>query len=188
MRIDTLDLLTCIFPCCTTSVRMPALMPRFLLAPALLLCALLAACGDEIGDECSLSSDCSQAGDRFCDNTQPGGYCTVVGCDYDTCPEESVCVRFFTGGFANRTCDYTNEDVSTDMCAPSELCSINGYCVPAQSEARYCMKACSSNDDCRGDYECRTLELMREHGGEPLMAPGERVGDNPARFCAVKPQ
>lgn len=146
-----------------------------------------AGCADEIGDECSLSSDCAADGSRFCDNTQPSGYCTVVGCDYNTCPEESECVRFFTGSFANRTCDPSTEDLGTDMCAPDEVCAIDGRCAPSASELRFCMRKCSDNGDCRSGYECRTLELMRSHGGEPVVAPGETLGDNPDKFCAEAP-
>ena len=51
---------------------------------------LLVACQPEIGDSCSNASDCSQQGERTCDVTQPGGYCTIFGCDVDACPEEAI--------------------------------------------------------------------------------------------------
>ncbi len=51
-------------------------------------------CAPEIGDECSSSVDCSVNGDRICDRSQPGGYCTVAACEEGTCPEDSVCVEF----------------------------------------------------------------------------------------------
>lgn len=56
--------------------------------------ATLVACGPEIGDECSDSLDCSVDGLSFCDFTQPNGYCLIVGCRADECPEEAVCVQF----------------------------------------------------------------------------------------------
>jgi hypothetical protein len=146
-----------------------------------------AGCGDEIGDSCSLSSDCSPNGDRFCDNTQQDGYCTIVGCDYNTCPEESQCVRFFSGTFRNRPCDSKTEDIATDMCSLDEVCALEGYCAPKSAESRQCMLSCSSNSDCRDKYECRNLELMRLHGGEPVIEPGTTLGDNPKRFCAAEP-
>ena len=59
-----------------------------------LLSALSVACGHKIGDECQTSVDCSQGGERLCDITQPGGYCTVFNCEPDTCPEESACIAF----------------------------------------------------------------------------------------------
>lgn len=51
-------------------------------------------CAPAIGDECETSLDCSSQGSRQCDRTQPGGYCTIGGCERGTCPEDSVCVKF----------------------------------------------------------------------------------------------
>ena len=33
-----------------------------------------------------------------CDTSSPDGqgYCTIEGCDWNTCPSEAVCIRFFT--------------------------------------------------------------------------------------------
>lgn len=151
--------------------------------------ALLSACSKDIGDACIVSSDCSPNGDRLCDIASPGGYCTIQGCDYSTCPEDSACIRFFTGSFANLACDPATEDAlgGTNACSEDELCSLEGHCVPRSSEVRYCMKTCSSNDDCRGGYECRDLDLMKEHGGEPVLAPGEVVDEHAPRFCAATP-
>jgi hypothetical protein len=56
--------------------------------------SLLVACGPEIGDECTDSLDCAIDGTQFCDFTQPEGYCLIVGCRADECPEEAVCVQF----------------------------------------------------------------------------------------------
>ena len=58
------------------------------------LSLFLVACGPEIGDECETSLDCAVDGSRFCDFTQPDGYCLIVGCRADECPEEAVCVQF----------------------------------------------------------------------------------------------
>jgi hypothetical protein len=169
---------------------MPALMGRrlsFLLVP--LLALAVAACGKEIGDSCSFATDCDPNGLRICVDPTAGhdGYCTIQGCDYSTCPDEAACIRFFTGSFANRTCDPTL--VGGDpKCTPDEMCSIAGTCVPRASEVRYCMKTCDGNGDCRDGYECRTFELMMEHGGEPVLAPGIEVTKKTApKFCAVAP-
>ena len=65
--------------------------------PAVLVLAalpLLAGCPPQIGDSCGISTDCSVNGDRLCDQAQPNGYCTVTGCEADTCPEDTVCVQF----------------------------------------------------------------------------------------------
>lgn len=66
--------------------------------PALLLSLVVAAtslgCAPAIGDSCESSVDCSVSGDRICDIASPGGYCTVGGCDPDTCPDDAICVEF----------------------------------------------------------------------------------------------
>jgi hypothetical protein len=164
---------------------------------ALWAAALLGGCGKEIGDACTLSTDCSPNGDRLCacwncSGTDPtsdsaNGYCTVQGCDFGTCPSEAVCVRFFTGSFANKPC--TQETAAMD-CSVDELCALSGNCVPRSAEIRYCMRTCESGGDCREDdgYECRNATLMMEHGGEPVPRQGTSL--DPAHlqnFCAKKP-
>ncbi len=154
---------------------------RFIAPLSILFITLIAsACGTEIGDECSSSTDCSPSGDLICDlpSNSPGGYCTVLGCDYDSCPEGGVCVRFFSVGSTNVPCEETAD------CSSSELCTMGGFCVPAVAETRYCMKTCEGEGDCRDKYECRDRELMLAHGGEIVSAPGE---SSTQRFCAVDP-
>jgi hypothetical protein len=141
----------------------------------------LGACGKEIGDSCIVSSDCSPNGDRQCDISQKEGYCTIQGCDFSTCPEEAACIRFFTGGFANKSCD------DEGGCSLDELCDLNRRCVPRSAEVRYCMKTCDSNDDCRDGYECRDLAKMRAHGGEPVLSPGTPIDNSSPKFCAIAP-
>jgi hypothetical protein len=160
---------------------MPLLM-GYRLVPVLLLVAILGACGYEIGDACVFSSDCSTSGDRLCDPepSSPGGYCTIQGCDYATCPDEAVCVRFFSGNFT-KTC------MNSDECSLDELCAVDGHCAARSSEVRYCMRTCDSDGDCRDGYECRNFELMKEHGGEPVLAPGEVVDADAPKFCAAAP-
>jgi len=149
--------------------------------------AMLAACGSEIGDSCLLNSDCDPNQTRTCDLTQPEGYCTVIGCDHDTCPDESVCVSFFVGGFTNRTCDPTTEDLSTDDCTFEEVCSLTEQCVPRSAETRYCMRKCGGSGDCRDGYECRDNDLMISHGGQPVLPPDERPTGDLQAFCALAP-
>jgi hypothetical protein len=164
---------------------------RLPLAIALAAClgaALAAAgCGDEIGDSCSNSSDCSADGDRVCDTSSNGGYCTIVGCDFDTCPSESVCVRFYAGTFANRSCDPATEDTFSGQndCSLDEVCTLEGRCAPRANEVRFCMKSCGSRSDCRDGYECRDLALMQAHGGEPVLDPGS--SRELPKFCAESP-
>jgi hypothetical protein len=152
-----------------------------------LVIPLAAGCGKEIGDECTFDSDCSPDGDRTCDISSTDGYCTVLGCDHDSCPDDSVCVRFFVASFENRPCDQVTEDVSTDDCTPDEVCTLRNQCVPSTAEIRFCMASCGDSGDCRDGYECRNEELMRQHGGEPVPPPGERVAGNLANFCAEAP-
>lgn len=169
-------------------------MGRRLMLLVPLLVVALGACGKEIGDSCSFSTDCDPNGARICvDPTVHGGYCTIQGCDYSTCPDEAVCIRFFTGDFANKTCDpiAENNPVTPPQdrkCTPDELCSIEGHCVPRSSENRFCMKKCGSNGDCRDGYECRTFAKMQAEGGEPVLAPGIVVTEQTApKYCAVAP-
>jgi len=146
-----------------------------------------AGCGKEIGDECVVAADCATDGTRICDigaNGSTDGYCTIAGCDFDTCPEEATCIRFFNGGFANLPCDPATEDRGTDDCSLDELCSLVGECVPRSAEVRFCMRKCGDDSDCRNHYECRDLTLMREHGGEPVLAPGGLVTESTVKFCA----
>jgi len=163
-------------------------IPPAIYALALCGCLVLTSgCDDEIGDECSLSSDCSNQGDRFCDTSMPGGYCTVIGCDFDTCPSESVCVRFFSVADSNRICEPTTEDHGSDDCTADEICTLAGTCVPRTAEIRFCMRKCEEDGDCRDNYECRNRDLMVVHGGEPVPPPGQAIEDDLQPFCAAEP-
>src|SRR6187551_611731 len=79
---------------------------------ALVVCAAVSAasCGREIGDECTTAADCNPNGSRSCDVSQPGGYCTVMGCDEHSCPEEAVCIRYFPAEFLTLACNPCCED------------------------------------------------------------------------------
>lgn len=173
-------------------------LPRSPLA-RLCLAALVAlvcgvGCGKEIGDECVIASDCSPNGDRQCivDQTTKDGYCTIQGCSFNSCPEEAVCVRFFTGTFANARCDYdpeVNDPLDPEVpivCSLDELCAVNHQCAPRSSEIRFCMRECGSDDDCRDGYECRDFDRMKEHGGEPVLDQGQRVTSASPKFCAAR--
>jgi hypothetical protein len=176
------------------SRSLPALAVRTLAAVGFLV---LGACGSEIGDACQLASDCSPDGDRVClrsniaGHPDEGGYCAVVGCDPGSCPDEAVCVRFYAGAFAEKTCDPRTEDSleapSTDDCSLDEVCSVQRRCALRASEVRYCLRACEGGDDCRAGYHCRDRALMEQYGGEPVTSDGEPLSDNPTRFCAANP-
>jgi hypothetical protein len=147
------------------------------------LLVLTAACGHHIGDACSISTDCAQDGSRQCDIYSPGGYCTIQGCDYGTCPDEAVCVRFFPA-LENATDCSTRGALD---CAEDEVCTVNNKCAPHEIESRFCMLKCGSDGDCRDGYECRNLALMQKHGGEPVPDPNATTPTVPNEpFCASR--
>lgn len=160
--------------------------PRTMLLLSLAL--LSGGCSAEIGDSCSTNVDCSPMGDRICDTSQVDGYCTVEGCDVNTCPEEADCISFFPTAFLSIPCDPATEDAvdpsltPTDHCTSEEICLSGGYCVQRTQERRFCMKSCDSDDDCRDGYECRKTGTR---GAESVPDP-DNPGIRQLRFCAQK--
>jgi hypothetical protein len=137
---------------------------------SLLLAAL--GCKPEIGDECDLDTDCSNTGDRLCDRTQPGGYCTVFNCEPGTCPDEATCIGFRT----------------TLSALPAEDGSLAGWaCSDPQLSSRFqrafCMRRCKSNGDCRSGYEC----LDMRDAGNPYGAVVLEDGGS-GKVCVVPNQ
>jgi hypothetical protein len=104
------------------------------------------ACTPEIGDKCQISTDCSIRGDRLCDTSQPGGYCTQLNCRGNSCADEAACVLFNS---AVPGCGYD------DRSGP----------FGSRVARSFCMKGCTSNGDCRGGYIC----------GDPRVAPWNAV-------------
>jgi hypothetical protein len=105
---------------------------------ALATASLTIGCKTKIGDKCSTSTDCSTQGDRLCDTTEPGGYCTIFACDPDHCPDEASCVAF---------------DLQADPVCYS----------PAHGDRMirtFCLRGCETQDDCRGGYTCATPEML----------------------------
>src|SRR6185503_4990813 len=119
----------------------------------LLLCALAAVaigCKPKIGDDCQLSTDCSAAGDRLCDITAPGGYCTVFNCEPGSCPEdESLCVEF---GAQRSPVDECRDEQS-----------------PSPYARTFCMATCDEDSDCRGGYCCVDLNDKDQNRGSVLI-------------------
>jgi hypothetical protein len=163
-------------------------MSRFPSAIQVITVALIAAssalagCSHQIGDECTTAADCNPNGSRSCDQSQPGGYCTVQGCDETSCPSEAVCIRYFPAQFLTQPCNPAilpaDCDPATESCCRAdELCLDGGLCAPLSTELRYCVKTCSQNDDCRGGYECR---LAGTRGSMALTSNPNAV----IRFCA----
>lgn len=147
---------------------------RLIRAAALLASA---GCGAEIGDECTLNTDCSPSGDRICDVSQPGGYCTIEGCDESTCPEEAICVRFFTT-FLERPC------AGDADCDEGDLCLLEGFCAPLSTEHRYCVRRCGTDGACRDGYVCQRTGT----GGTELAQDFDTYHeDRVGLFCAPEP-
>lgn len=158
-------------------------MPRTLLALAM-TCLLASACGKEIGDECTTNVDCSNDGMRDCDLSQPGGYCTINGCDEKSCPGEAVCIRIFPYEAPGASC------VDDSGCSSSELCLPDGFCVPRVSERRFCERKCGSDGDCRGGYVCRQAGIegvpatQSTYGSIALVADANQ--STVVKFCAPR--
>lgn len=154
----------------------------------LLLVALpavfVSACGHEIGDSCGTNVDCASDGTRDCDLSQPGGYCTINGCDEESCPSESVCIRIFPYNYAGAACQHDTDCPSDHLCLP------DGLCVPRASERRYCEKKCGGDGDCRSEYVCREAgiegkpSMMSTYGSIALVAePNQSMV---VKFCAPR--
>ena len=92
----------------------------------------LLGCQPSIGDKCVLSTDCSLRGERLCDTSQPGGYCTVFNCRANQCPEESACVMF---------------QPNVPGCAYNDR-------AWQRTGRNFCMVRCESDGDCRAGYVC----------------------------------
>jgi hypothetical protein len=156
-------------------------VPR-LMRRTLVLALALAACGRSIGDDCETNVQCDPQGARQCDLSQPGGYCTVEGCDISSCPDDAVCVRFFPIEALTMDCS-AGPDVCSgrDICLPDEK-----FCVDSRLEHRFCMKPCEGDGDCREGYVCRRTA----HGGEDLGAellPNDKGQAGQAKFCIERP-
>lgn len=145
-------------------------MTKVTLLGPLALAALLVGCQPKIGDSCSQSTDCSIRGDRTCDTSQPGGYCTVQSCRTG-CPDNAACVAFGTA-------------------VPG--CAYDDWHAPARSTRSLCLRACTApapdpdagdagtappRGDCRFGYVCV----------DPRTAPwrGRPLDDGPIRKVCV---
>jgi hypothetical protein len=93
------------------------------------------ACTPKIGDSCRVSTDCSTQGDRLCDTSQPGGYCTQLNCQGNGCFDEASCVLF---GSAVPGCVYDDRAGR----------------FGSRVARSFCAAKCESNGDCRDGYVC----------------------------------
>jgi hypothetical protein len=152
---------------------------------AALFVVLVSGCGSQIGDSCTTNIDCDQYGNRDCDLSAPGGYCTVAGCDELSCPSEAVCIRVFPYVAPGAKCS-TDSDCNSDS-----LCLPDGFCVPRTSERRFCERSCGSNGDCRGGYVCRQAGIEGQTTTTPTYGTIALVANanqsTVVKFCAPNP-
>ena len=155
-----------------------------MLRRTLVLLAILAAtgCQPEIGDECQTAIDCSALGDRLCDTSQPGGYCTEFNCEPDQCTDEAACISF---------------NIELDpACRSLDDARFGRY------GRTFCMFVCEDDTDCRSGYQCvtpasqgsRIIDLTTETdnpqdtkvclvAGSPPVLP-----DEPPNACLPNPE
>jgi hypothetical protein len=185
------------------------------LALALVALTTAAACGHGIGDECVTSVDCSPSGDRMCDLSQPGGYCTVDGCDAKSCPSDSVCIRYFPEAYLTQECQVSCEDIGValmsspdcpmvpegpngvppkvpagrqDHCQPDEACLPLGAGAPKMGLcARRSFERRSCARSCGSDSDCRDGYECRPAGTHGTL-PLLSSATATAKFCAPRPK
>ena len=127
---------------------------------AVVVLVAVSACSPDIGAKCSTATDCSQMGDRACDTSLPGGYCTQFNCEPDTCPSESGCVGFLQYISRNAACDDPND---------------------TRRLRTFCMVHCSDNSDCRSGYICGDVNAPDNPWSASLVDHNNRDG----RVCIV---
>ncbi len=128
----------------------------------MLACVLAAAqlsCSPNIGDDCTLSTDCSSQGDRLCDTTQPGGYCTAASCSANSCPDDATCTEFYA---------------AVPGCLPSDR-------TISRVGRTFCMATCNESTDCRSGYICA-------HPAEAPWYARIADDDRSKRICLVAPR
>lgn len=125
------------------------------------LLAVVLGCQAKIGDDCATGTDCSLSGGRTCDTSMPAGYCTIPNCEPDRCPEEAACIAFALAPATSAECRQIGE--------------IRGL-------RTFCMRRCSSNEDCRGGYECLDLNADDNPWGAQRIDRGSSDG----RVCTLR--
>jgi hypothetical protein len=136
---------------------------EFRLRVALAFAAGMAACKPQIGNRCTTSTDCSQTGDRLCDISQPGGYCTIFNCEpvgsnaSTKCPDEAACISFGT--------------------SPSPVMGCENDLGSTAYQRSFCLKKCKHTSDCRDGYVCKDLATDPRYGAVDV--------DGPTKVCTV---
>jgi hypothetical protein len=120
----------------------------------------MSGCTPDIGAKCTTATECSQMGDRACDTSLPGGYCTIFNCEPDTCPSEAACIGFLQNISQNSACQDPND---------------------TRMLRTFCMVHCSDNSDCRGGYVCGDMNALDNPWRATLVDRSNRDG----RVCIV---
>ncbi|MBA2665211.1 MAG: hypothetical protein H0U74_23185 [Bradymonadaceae bacterium] len=90
---------------------------------------VLVGCTPEIGDACERSAQCPAG--AICDNTVPGGYCTISNCAPNACPDEAICIEFGQRtNYCMRWCE-SQEDCREGQSCVREAGQSIGYCYLA---------------------------------------------------------
>src|SRR5688572_18303053 len=117
------------------------------------------ACAPRLGDGCSASNDCSVNGDRYCDRSQPGGYCTIVDCAPGSCGDEGWCVRFnpdeqrLSRDFCMAKCSDTG-DCDRDRYVCRSAAQLNGDPDPDNPDSERKERVAEVLDDKKGGKFC----------------------------------
>lgn len=112
---------------------------KLLIVAALSL--LAGACAPQFGDGCSNSIECSATGERFCDKSQPGGYCTNPNCEPKACGDDGVCVRFkpeqprLSSSWCMAKCDSTGDCRDEYVCRTAAQLGEVDPTMPADEDA-----------------------------------------------------
>ncbi len=149
------------------SQRGSAVLPRYTVVASVVACSAavfaLASCTPEIGDKCVISTDCSIRGERLCDTSQPGGYCTQLNCRANACPEDEGTCVLFNGSLPG--------------------CGFDDRSGPSGSRVgrSFCVAQCTSDADCRSGYSCV----------DPRTPPWNAIildDDQGRRACLARPE
>jgi len=118
-------------------------LPDLRIAGLALVGLMTFACGPEIGDECSSDAECGTG--RICDLNSRDGYCTLGGCEPNSCPENSVCVTF-----------RNTESYCMAICGSGEDCRDGYVCDAVNGDHAFCRvrAACMPEDDPEAFPEC----------------------------------
>jgi hypothetical protein len=101
----------------------PTFFPK--LAALLLALAWGTGCAPAVGDSCETSAECPT--EAICDVTAPDGYCTIPGCDSESCPDGTVCVEF-----------NAEESFCMEWCDEDRMCRTGYACRMDVGPAGFC--------------------------------------------------